>query len=92
MSSGPTGSFNVTLQGAPGANLRMHKHDYMNKTLYPIHNEWRYGLYLSGGSHHIRVFDLTISAAGGDGVCIAYAPHDIHLARLNLDNNYRNAL
>jgi hypothetical protein len=64
----------------------------MNPSLYPIHNEWRYGLFLSSGSRHISVSDLTISATGGDGICIAYAASDIHLARLHLDDNYRNAL
>jgi hypothetical protein len=92
LSTNHGGSVNVTLQGAPGATLRMHKADYMNKALYPVHNEWRYGLFLSSGSHHIRTFDLTIAAAGGDGICIAYAAHDIHLSRLLLDDNYRNAL
>ena len=92
VSTGRTGSFNVTIQGAAGAVVRMHKQDYMNPKLYPIHNEWRYGLYLSSGSQHIQVYDLTISAAGGDGICIAHAASDIRLARLVLDNNYRNAL
>ena len=92
ISTGWTGSFNLTIQGARGATLRMHKKDYMDPKLYPIHNEWRYGLFLSSGSCHISVADLTISAAGGDGLCIAYAASDIHLARLVLDDNYRNAL
>ena len=92
ISTARTGSFNLSIQGAQGATIRMHKQDYMNSKLYPIHNEWRYGLFLSSGSRHISVTDLTITAAGGDGVCIAYAAHDIHLARLVLDDNYRNAL
>jgi hypothetical protein len=92
VSTGRTGSFNVTIQGAKGATIRMQKQDYMNPKLYPVHNEWRYGLSLSSGSRHIKVCDLTVSAAGGDGVCIAHAASDIHLTRLVLDNNYRNAL
>ena len=92
ISTAQAGSFNVTIQGAAGVIIRMHKADYMNPKLYPIHNEWRYGLFLSSGSRHISVSDLTISAAGGDGICIAYAASDIHLARLVLDDNYRNAL
>jgi hypothetical protein len=64
LSTAQAGSFNVTIRGAPGAIIRMHKYDYMNPALYPIHNEWRYGLFLSSGSRHISVSDLTISAAG----------------------------
>ena len=87
LSTGQAGSTNVTLQGAAGAALRMHKRDYMNSTLYPFHNEWRYGLHLSGGSRHIQVYDLTIASAGGDGICLSYAVSDIHIARVVLDDN-----
>ena len=43
------GSHNVTIRGPPPtrggstAVLRMHKYDYINSSLYPIHDEWRYG-------------------------------------------------
>ena len=77
----------INWQGAAGAALRMHKRDYMNSTLYPFHNEWRYGLHLSGGSRHIQVYDLTIASAGGDGICLSYAVSDIHIARVVLDDN-----
>lgn len=92
ISTAQAGSFNITLRGASGAGLRMHKQDYMNPKLYPVHNEWRYGLQLSSGSRGIRVFDLTIESTGGDGICMSYAVSDVHIARVTLNDNYRNAL
>lgn len=95
--SAAAGSRNVTLRGpAPGAaggsaTLRMWKVDYLNSTLYPVHDEWRHVLWLAG-AEDIHVADLTLSSSGGDGISMDWRCQRVHLLRLTLDDNYRNAL
>ena len=85
------GSTNVSIVGAPGATLRMQKADYMDYTRYPVLNEWRHGIYISG-STDITITDLAIESTGGDGICVSWESQRIHLARLVVNNAYRNGL
>ena len=95
--SAAAGSRNVTLRGPPpgtggdAATLRMWKQDYLNSTLYPVHNEWRHIIWLAG-AQGIQVADLTLSSSGGDGIAMDWRCSRVHLLRLALDDNYRNAL
>jgi hypothetical protein len=85
------GSHNVTLRGATGSAVRMWRTDYANKTLYPVHNEWRHGLWISG-STDITVQDLRFEESGGDGISIDWASERILIQRVVCDKNYRLGL
>ena len=86
-----SGCVNLTIMGAPGAVVRMHKKDYLNTSLYPLHNEWRYGIYIAGSSN-ITIVDLEVRSTGGDGIAVAWMCQRVTLLRVTLDDNYRNAL
>lgn len=86
------GSTNVSIVGlGPGAALRMQKQDYMDYSKYPLHNEWRHGIYISG-STDISVTDIAIENTGGDGICISWESQRVHIARVHVNSSYRNAL
>jgi hypothetical protein len=57
---------NLTVIGY-GATLRMHKLDYATPELGYVHSEARPGIWVVNASD-VRVFGLTITASGGDGL------------------------
>ena len=81
---------NLTIVGY-GATFKMWKHDYDDPSLGYCHSEARPGLWLGSNCFGCRVFGLTVTLSGGDGIEVVQS-RDIHLKDLVLDNNYRNAL
>ena len=54
---------NVSLVGERGATFRMWRGDYANLTMYSK-SEFRHGVYVCGGSQHIRIEGLRIELTG----------------------------
>ena len=54
---------NVSLLGERGATFRMWRGDYANPAKY-IKSEYRHGVYVNGGSSHIRIEGLRIELTG----------------------------
>jgi hypothetical protein len=73
-----------------GAALKMWKLDYDNPSLGYVHSEARPGLYMYR-CHGCRVFGLTVTASGGDGMEIVWVK-DVHVAGVTLDDNYRQGM
>lgn len=80
---------NVTITGY-GARWQMHKRDYANTSLGYIHSEARPGLWVYNASD-LRVYGLTVSSCGGDGIEIVDSRR-IHIADVVLDDNYRQGM
>ena len=84
---------NVSLLGERGATFRMWRSDYSDPTKY-TKGEWRHGVYICGGSHHVRVEGLRIERTGGDGICVGagQAAVDIAVRNVTCDSNYRQGM
>lgn len=87
----PSGSRNLTVRGAPGAALRMHKADYMNSSLYPFHNEWRHGISIAN-SEDITLAELRIEQTGGDGIVLSHETSRIVIRNVTVEGAYRNGV
>jgi hypothetical protein len=89
----------------PQAGLRMRKQDYTNTSHYPLgpkpfNGPQGHRHVLSIGSqpfngtkttHAVRVLDLTLSLAGGDGIEVNGAT-DIELTRVDASDNFRQGM
>ena len=80
---------NLTLTGY-GARWQMHKLDYANVSMGYVHSEARPGLWVYNASD-LRVFGLTVSSCGGDGIEVVNSRR-VHIADVVLDDNYRQGM
>jgi len=85
---------NVTLRGY-GAEVRMHKADYMNPEIYEK-AEWRMTLRCRGSSE-IKILGLTLRDSGGDGIYVGAKGNqsfcrDVLIRDVVCDNHLRQGM
>ncbi len=63
------GARNIIIRGESGAELLMHKSDYMDKSKYEF-SEWRHNIAI-WNCHNVTIRDLKITGSGGDGIYVS---------------------
>ena len=83
------GVTNVTIRGAKGAVMRMHRSDYA-KAPYR-RSEWRHALAIRD-SRNIKVVGMTFEESGGDGVVISGTSEGVELLNCTMSRNFRQGV